>query len=670
MDMFTAMTYQGLGYQMHLVQDMAQPDHVRNDAHPIDGTGKFNFFETWAKAHYPVIRRYAATATKPVVDLTQPLYDGFAPVGRLIDTRRYVAVRMPSAAMNQGLAEYTNANFFSDDTIFAARYATDNKHYFPYPRKEGTDVQSYFDGTKAPEAMISEDGKIVAGLWISKTGEGETVPHLARVGAAAELVYAVFCEGNLFYAALGRDEIIYDDYARLLVPRAVGYSAALLDYFFRGTLNVTTTPGDITFSSVKVTVSNSTPNETMGIGEVSLVIRYKTLTETDLGGGKYKLNYPSAEYSYKVVTLPDKIDMSTPQNLTFDFGDVPLPMNFSDMTMQLVFKGKLGNEEGAVAVSKPEIIDGIYTDFALSLPPSGVYAKTSDNSSNATFNELRVTALTDIPGGLSGGTITLALDYRTAIGDQFQSVLVDTEPIDAAEYILKKPEKNGISTLPEGIPVELAFDLSSLQLPVQATDVEINIIYTKADGSQAIGVRDVSEPTPVDVYNNTDYSCLNGVWYRYDDPAAMAIVDSNADGIADKSDIYPHAISNISFLAGPAEAEVLDTSASNTLFASGPLATGQMLRLGYILTDYANRYAINEIRTGQNGDPWPHAPTNNRIFYGTGFRNDATGWGMMFAFRDIKMWWGTSVIFINKEYLEYPSGKSCTWDALNQKLGL
>jgi hypothetical protein len=133
---FAAKTYLGLGYQMHLLQDMSQPDHVRNDAHPIDGSGLLWGFETWAKGRSDLIVKYAATATiatKPTVDLTQPLYDGYAPVGRLIDTRRYVADKTPSAATNQGLAEYTNSNFFSDDTIFAARYSTDDKHYFPYP---------------------------------------------------------------------------------------------------------------------------------------------------------------------------------------------------------------------------------------------------------------------------------------------------------------------------------------------------------------------------------------------------------------------------------------------------------------------------------------------------------------------------------------------------------
>jgi hypothetical protein len=73
-EMFTAMTYLGLGYQMHLVQDMAQPDHVRNDAHPIDGSGYVNGFETWAKGKPDLIIQYAANTTKPTVDLTQQIY--------------------------------------------------------------------------------------------------------------------------------------------------------------------------------------------------------------------------------------------------------------------------------------------------------------------------------------------------------------------------------------------------------------------------------------------------------------------------------------------------------------------------------------------------------------------------------------------------------------------
>jgi hypothetical protein len=43
----------GLGYQMHLVQDMSQPNHVRNDTHIRDGNGTAikTGLETWVKNH-------------------------------------------------------------------------------------------------------------------------------------------------------------------------------------------------------------------------------------------------------------------------------------------------------------------------------------------------------------------------------------------------------------------------------------------------------------------------------------------------------------------------------------------------------------------------------------------------------------------------------------------
>ena len=219
--------------------------------------------------------------------------------------------------------------------------------------------------------------------------------------------------------------------------------------------------------------------------------------------------------------------------------------------------------------------------------------------------------------------------------------------------------------------MELTFDLSSYTLPVSATNVYLNIIYKNTSTSKtvAVGFRDISEPTPVDVYNNTDYTCLNNTWYRYNDQDAMTIVDSNKDGIADLSDIYPHTISNISFLAGPAGGEgALDASVSSTLFASGPLPTGQSLRMGYILTDYTNSYAFNETRTGQNGDLFPHPAKNSISYSGKGFRNDSIMQSDMFGFRGIKLWGSGGVIFINQMYNSDSS--NCTFDKLNQKLGL
>ena len=143
-DAFLADLLKGLGYQMHTIQDMSQPNHVRNDTHMLDGGGWRNGLETWAAEHdTDIIRNILDTTPIPsvTVDLTATFSadTSLSPVANLFDTRKYVVTQAPSASSGQGLAEYTNANFFSEDTSFAAEgYSPGNKHYFPHPSKDET----------------------------------------------------------------------------------------------------------------------------------------------------------------------------------------------------------------------------------------------------------------------------------------------------------------------------------------------------------------------------------------------------------------------------------------------------------------------------------------------------------------------------------------------------
>lgn len=59
-----------------------------------------------------------------------PVPNNLLPIARIVDTDRYVGSN-PDVTINQptGLAEYSNANFFSRDTIFKT-----NK--FPYPSRD------------------------------------------------------------------------------------------------------------------------------------------------------------------------------------------------------------------------------------------------------------------------------------------------------------------------------------------------------------------------------------------------------------------------------------------------------------------------------------------------------------------------------------------------------
>lgn len=665
MDMFTAKTYQGLGYQMHLVQDMGQPDHVRNDAHPIDGTGKFNLFETWAKSERALIMNYTKTATKPTVDLTQPLYDGYSPVGRLMDTRRYVTDKTPSAAMNQGLAEYTNANFFSDDTIFAARYSVDDKHYFPYPRREGTDIQKYFDDTKLPETVISEDGEEVEGLWISKTGEGEKVPHLVRVGAAAEFANFVFGEGNRFYSVLGRDEITYADYARLLIPRAVGYSAALLDYFFRGKLDVQPTTSNDTLRYIGVKVTNITnTGEEMTSGKLTLVAKFRLKAETN---STVYSPAPDAPYYYRVVTLPTNVAIprDSGAEYIFDLAENPLPLLATEITLQVVYWGSIGYEAGAVAVGNAPM-NYLTSDIALSLPHNGVYA-VADPAENG-FSKISLTAKYEAALALPNAQFKLRIRYRRSITDPFQNVRVDTLPSDAgAYYVIEALEANGVNSLQPNTPQELTFNLPT-PLPFWASDVYLEVIYQNPydpnEDNITWGFLDISEPTPVDIFNNTDYVCINNQWYSSGSPEAYEAIGVDPYTGLPLDDIFSHSLDTVTLWAQAVGMLKLPVDTSMKTLQGYNVLPGQFKRIGYILTNYEfERTLAGDVSGVDPRDPWYHWFDPDEIWTGSGFANQKDkNISIMDTIRSYNQWRGAGFTLVNED--QSLPDKQCNLDTL------
>ena len=123
--------FQSLGQIMHLIADVSVPAHVRNDIHvfPYELLGhqvgsRWQTYENWAK------RRITSNTTgvlnfvgvMPATDIfDRAIKATAAPVAisALWDTDTYTGADIRTATgFNIGLAEYTNANFFSEDTIF------------------------------------------------------------------------------------------------------------------------------------------------------------------------------------------------------------------------------------------------------------------------------------------------------------------------------------------------------------------------------------------------------------------------------------------------------------------------------------------------------------------------------------------------------------------------
>jgi hypothetical protein len=126
-----AKTFRGLGQLMHLIQDMSVPEHTRDD---------FHFFRAYEEflAEKPEGIALTNWALENPISfdmnaLLQPsdFAEAPVPIARLFDTRRYDGSNPEiTTTPNIGLAEYTNANFVSGDTIF--------HQAFPYPKKSST----------------------------------------------------------------------------------------------------------------------------------------------------------------------------------------------------------------------------------------------------------------------------------------------------------------------------------------------------------------------------------------------------------------------------------------------------------------------------------------------------------------------------------------------------
>jgi len=224
--------FEGLGRQAHLVQDVAVPAHTRNDPHALYNYESF-VDEVREKEETTFASWLAGSPDTP--GAPDPGWQGLdsnplAPIAtaRLTDTDRYLGSN-PAATMGAliGLAEYTNANFFSEDRIFTEN-DIDPLRRFPYPRRASVTEQD-FD--------IEIGGATVKRRYLVKSADGATGYRLVTVGLLRDYHQRFSLDWTRFRESPALDEGVYRDYAERLVPRAVAYSTALLDYFFRGRMS-------------------------------------------------------------------------------------------------------------------------------------------------------------------------------------------------------------------------------------------------------------------------------------------------------------------------------------------------------------------------------------------------------------------------------------------------
>jgi hypothetical protein len=140
-DIYLAWTFEALGRTLHLLQDMAVPAHVRNDftSHlDFNGVTSLNPFVWYIQRfeYYVQLNPFLITVELPVWP------SSFSRLTQFWDADLYNGSN-PSATMPVGLSEFTNANYFSDNTIPGNRPLPQHSFPYPYVRSNNTSGGSY-----------------------------------------------------------------------------------------------------------------------------------------------------------------------------------------------------------------------------------------------------------------------------------------------------------------------------------------------------------------------------------------------------------------------------------------------------------------------------------------------------------------------------------------------
>jgi hypothetical protein len=369
-----ALTFRSIGQVIHLIQDLAQPQHTRDDSH-----GSGSRFERYTES----------------VRNTLP-FGGYASV-RFGTVGEYWHTED-----GKGLADYSNAGFVSEGTNFVGN-AIAILPSSSYPKPDGADaVISYVDvevlradasckGTDIPPDATGEvwfvgtpvrDNYANVTTWNPRTSTfalfEADIRHIAVTDGVFTLNRFNFCEAH-----------------KLLIPRAVGYSAGLINYFFRGQFEVSA-PDEGVYAAVDHAVENQ-PNSG-GFERVRLKVRNVTPGGTGPNGESLVESIPSTGGALMLVAKVHR-NLCYQPNLSGEYGSPgvdwrvcrspteeivvsetisdlagidqeartfsfrfprKIPIDATDLYLQVVYRGPLGDEPDAVAVATRDISEPTY----------------------------------------------------------------------------------------------------------------------------------------------------------------------------------------------------------------------------------------------------------------------------------------------------------------------
>ena len=239
---YWATTFRALGHVLHLNQDMAQPQHTRNEPHAGSPcapqttaclAGHTSIYEKYIKARTLQQTTFNSLAPFNVqVNIpAAPLEIGVYPIPAFANYSDYWSTSVGTAAApGKGLADYSNRGFFTAAKNF------DSTEY-PYPSRDPSRyvvagfTPARWDGSPAtdPTPTYVYYGE-VADDWQQTTS--------ANIPLTTYSIWDQFIRTRTANPAYSLNRLNYDAMASLLLPRAVAYSAGLINFFFRGRIDI------------------------------------------------------------------------------------------------------------------------------------------------------------------------------------------------------------------------------------------------------------------------------------------------------------------------------------------------------------------------------------------------------------------------------------------------
>ncbi|MGH8042947.1 MAG: hypothetical protein ACREPN_13005 [Rudaea sp.] len=440
-----ATAFRSLGDVAHLLQDAAQPQHTRNDRHdphvnPDDQQG----FEPFTNYRLIGVGAYTGTSPTPgqeyvrsLVGNTSKIFNQFFtplpdingyPVPMFNTALRFFTTRDPGDGPDvlpdnrYGMADYSNRGFFTRGTMPNANILLPGVFSYSEPDPSTLTTQKVscnFVPVLGGFPIYCENGYHTVPDPLQPSRADATTPQpLVTAG-----IWFGFSGSGVLPVSYTQTPLTYQVMGNLTVPRAIANSAGLIDYFFRGTLAVTSPPDKIVavlnqgaqhtmnaegyscvgtatndgcpifgFQTIRVSVQNKTPQITeSGSGIVSVqnlsatlanpgpndpqlvaVARYhrNTCYKPDLSGEPYQVyNYtppatgitqPTCGPGETTRTTYQEISVSKPFAATaaqlasgapafearFDFSADPIPVNATDLFIQVVYRGPMGDANG------------------------------------------------------------------------------------------------------------------------------------------------------------------------------------------------------------------------------------------------------------------------------------------------------------------------------------